>query len=260
MPVALNVIRQPWYFTDADGVTPLTGKTTPADITFQMKRYISTGSVTASETITFPELGAGWYDITFTPQNSGLYTLILQELIGEERSWPFAFEIVSAGAAYLPSYANAFCSEADIERRLQKSIDTATNPNDTETTAFAQTRAMVLRSLCGSLGYPVSPSTITAGSILEGLLRAANEIGAALDYELAQQYRVSPSKSDRIADLAVLWTQYVGDDKVTGLLEIEIRGNLASLATDHIISGDTIAATPTYPQDPGPLVSMRDVY
>lgn len=262
MPVAGNVIYQPYYFLDEDGVTPLTGKTTPADITFALKRYTSSGSVAASETVTFPERGSGYYDICFTPENSGLYTVFSFEQIEGFRTREFPFEVLSAGAAYLPSYANAFCSESDIERWLQFGIDASTNPNDTETAGFAQTRANVLMSLCASLGYTVTPSSVTAGSRLESLLRDANAIGAALDYSIAQQFRQSPSRSDRIDYLLGQWQQYYGPGPFEGTpgakpagpgyIETEIRGNLTSLATDHILSGDTIASTPTYPTDIGP--------
>lgn len=264
MPVAVagNVVKQPYLFLDADGVTPLVGATTPADITFALKRYTSSGTVAASETVTFVALGSGYYDITFTPENSGLYSLFSVEVTGAQRPREFYFDILSAGATYLPSYANAFCSESDIERWLQFSIDASTNPNDTETAGFAQTRANVLMSLCASLGYTVTPSTVTAGSRLESLLRDANAIGAALDYSIAQQFRQSPSRSERIDYLLGQWQQYYGPGPFEGTpgakpagpgyIEIEIRGNLTSLATDHILSGDTIASTPTYPTDVGP--------
>lgn len=263
-----NVIRQPWMYQAADGKTPLTGQTTPANITFSMRRYVSTGSVVATETITFPETAtAGYYDIVFTPQNSGVYTLFLHELAGTEREWTFNFQVAAVGAAQTPSYANAFCSETDIERRLQKSIDSTTSPSDTETIYFAQSRAMILRSVCGALGYPVSPATVTQGSILEGLLRAANEIGASLDYELAQQLRVSPNKSDRIADLSALWFAYVGGSQpgvakeIVGLIEKEIQANLVALATDNYLSGSTQApAASTTPTGIGIQVTMGDVF
>ena len=268
MPVAGNIIKQPWLFLDTDMSTPLTGATTPADITFALKRYTAAGTVSATETVTFPELGLGFYDITFTPENSGLYSVFLQEISGAARGWLFTWEVVASGAVYSPSFANAFCAETDVERWLQYSIDSTTAPTDTETAGFAQTRAAVLMSLCARLGYTVTPSTVTAGSRIETLLRDANAIGAAMDYTIAQQMRITPNKTDRIELLMARWVEYAGgpqpgvSKEAVGLIEKEITGTLVSLATDHILSGDTLAApsSSSPPTDAGITVTMGTLY
>jgi len=105
----------------------------------------------------------------------------------------------------------------------------------------------------------VTPATITAGSRIEDLLRAANGIGAALDYILSQNFGKTPSANpNKIEALSTLWVDYAGGARpgfiaeIAGLIEKEVRGNLVSLATNHILSGDTLAApVSTAPTDSG---------
>jgi len=274
MPVAGNAIHQQWVILDILGA-PLGGMTMPADIVAKLNRSTSTAIVAASETVSMSPIAGqtGYYNITFTPESSGIYFLELNEINANtlKRRWPFTYEIVSAGAVYLPSFANAFCAETDVERYLQKAIDANTSPSDSETAGFAQSRAVVLMSLCAGFGLTVTPATVTPASRLEGLLREANAIGAALDYELAQQLRVSPNRTERIDYFLGMWQQYYGPGPFEGTpgakppgpgyIEIEIARNLVSLATDHILSGDTAApvsgGTPT---DAGIQVGMGSVY
>jgi len=231
---------------------------------------LGSGTLAASETVSWVERSGGFYDIIFTPLSSGFYSLFLRELNvnSNGRLWTFPYEVVSAGAIYMPAYANAFCSESDIERWTQILIDGTTSPNDTQAAGFAQNRANILMSMCSGWGFSVTPATVAAGSRAQSLLREANAIGAALDYTLAQQLRMSPSTSDRVGLLQAMWDQYVGREgapgspmaHIPGYLEIEIRMNLSSLATDQIISGDTIAAPAQQVQDVGILIGMGDLY
>ena len=155
----------------------------------------------------------------------------------------------------------AYCAETDIERWTQTAIAASTAPTDTEAAAFAVARANILSSLCAGLGFAVTPTTIVAGSRLDVLMGEANAIGAALDYTIAQQYAVRPSKSDRAKDLEILWEQYVGDGKVSGFIEKEIKANLVSLSSDQIISGDTMAQpATTAPTDTGIAVGMGSLF
>jgi len=184
MAVAGNIVRTVHLYLDGlDPEAPLTGQTSPANITFQLMRDTGAAMVAASETIAFSETAtAGYYNISFTPQNSGLYTLFAVELAGGQRQPRWDFQVLSAGAIFAPSYQNAFCSESDIERWINASITATTSPTDTEAGAFAESRAARLMALTARLGYAVTPASVTAASILEDLLREANAIGAALDY------------------------------------------------------------------------------
>ena len=240
-----DTVVQLWTILDIDS-DPLTGMTSPADITFTLHRDSSGVMVAASETITFAEVGVtGHYTVSYPPANEGIYILELKELNASTFQRTYRFEdvhVLGAGAAFTPAYTNAFCAETDIERWVQTAIDANSEPTATEATGFAETRAAELMSLMAKLGHTITPATVAVGSRLEDLLRRANAIGAALDYSIAQQFAVRPSKSDRIQVLQALWIEAVGDGKkdgVTGYIENEIRGNLASLSTDHVISGDT---------------------
>ena len=266
MAVANNAIRQMWRYDDGSGV-PKTGMVDVTDCTIVLHRETSSGFVAATETVTFTEIGVtGYYTLDFVPENSGLYVLELEELNADSnfRHPRWDFQVYSAGTAFAPSLANAFCSEADIERWTQAAITSSTRPSDTEAAAFAESRAAVLMSLCASWGFSVTPATVTSGSIIEDLLREANAIGAALDFTVAQTLGKAPSKSDRAAALEMLWLDYVGGSlsKKLGYLEIEVTGTIVgSFSTDHILSGDTIAYNEGSAPTSAPIgVGMRDAY
>lgn len=242
-----NVVVDGYTVLDVNDAA-LTGVTSPAGITLTLQRQSGSTMIAASETVSWAEIGVtGRYYFSFTPQNSGLYILWTEELHASSalRKKEFRYEVVAAGATLSATYANAFCAESDIERWIQAGIDSTTRPNDTEAAAFAEMRAAVLMSLLASLGYTVTPSTVTSGGRLEDLLREANAIGAALDYTVAQQFGRGPSLSERAERLQDLWDQYFGSDVYEGHLRIEVSGNLVSLSTDHILSGDTAEAPTT---------------
>jgi hypothetical protein len=268
--VAGNLTLDGWTVLDLND-NPLTGMLVPGDVTLTLQRQSGSALVAASETVSWAEVGAtGRYFFSFTPQNTGLYLLYLKEINVNTglRQPEFRYDVLAAGAQFAPSYANAFCAESDLERWLGMSISATTHPSDTEAAGFAESRAAILMSLCAGLGYPVTPATVTAGSRLEDLLRDANSVGASADYLIAQGKGVRPFGAQTLVDnLLSLWKTYVGSYTssgvfVPGLIAAEIRGNLASLATDYILSGDTQAA-PTSgmpPTDIGISIGMGDVY
>ena len=267
MPFTGNAINLLWTILDLSS-DPLTGMTSPADVTFTLHRDSGSAQVAASETITLTEIGStGHYTIDFTPDNSGRYVLQLKEISAStlQRTWRFHdMDVTSAGAGFSATYANAFCAETDIERWLQQAITSGTSPDDAQAAAFAEARASLLASMCAKWGFTVTPSTIVAGTRLEDILREANAIGGAHDYSTAQQFSTTPSRSDRSQVFDLLWFQYIGDPahpENPGYLESEIKGNLASLATDHILSGDTSArATTTAPIQGDIEVGMGDLF
>jgi len=221
----------------------LTGITSPAGVTLTLQRQSGSTMIPAAEVVSWTEIGVtGRYYFSFTPLNSGRYILYthLISALSNGAFREYTFEITTAGATFSATYANAFCAETDIERWIQTAIDATTKPNDSETAAFAESRAAILMALCAAWGYTVTSATVTAGSRLEDLLREANAIGAALDYTVAQQFRVAPNTSERAQTLQTLWDQYIKPKD--GYLYVEVNANLsASLATDHILSGDTLA-------------------
>lgn len=268
MPTSGTVIRFRRRILDSNDV-PLGGMTMPADITASMMRDTGTAMVVATETVTMSPIAGstGDYYVEFTPQNSGSYSVLLQEINVNTglRNTQSEFIVYAAGSLFLPSYTNAFCAESDIERWLQQSIDTTAHPSDTETPAFAETRAAILMSLCARYGFTVTPSTVTAGSRMEDILRDANAVGAALDYTTAQNFGKAPFKTERYDALLAMWNYYCGRDEngkhVAGALEMEISGNQISLASSHILSGDTTArADEGAPQDIGLQIRMSDIY
>ena len=244
-----DTVLEPFTIRDLSN-QPLTGLTSPADVTITLHRQSGTAMIDATETVTFLEsASAGTYDLTFVPNQLGLYMLQLLEtsVLTGQGSYRWVYSILAAGSVFSPSFVNAFCAETDIERWLQTTIDSTTAPTDTQAAGFAEVRASVLCSLMARWGYSVTPATVTTGSRLEDMLREANAIGAAIDYTIAQQFSYQPSLSDRVAALQLLWEQYVGTAKEDGFLYLEVRGNLASLSTDHVISGDTAAYVESTP-------------
>jgi len=258
-----NTVTELWTILDGADA-PLTGVTTPAGIVFTLHRQSGATMVAASETITFAEIGVtGVYYISFTPLNTGLYVLQLHELHASSQGRWFRFpdiDMLSAGAVFTPAYTNAFCGEADIERWIQYPITATTAPSSTDAAAFAETRAAILMSLCARFGYTVTPTTVTSGTRIEDLLREGNAIGAALDYTIAQQFGKSPSATSRVEALSALWTLYYGTIKEPGYIQGEVQGNLSSLSTDYIISGDTIAAPATTVTDIGITIGMGSLF
>lgn len=264
-----NAARTVWLYLALDE-TAKTGMVSPGDVTLTLHRETSAGFVAAVEAITWTEIGVtGYYTIAFTPLNSGLYVLTLKELNADsfKRIQRFEFDVHATGAVFSPAYANAFCAETDVERWLQKPIDGTTSPDDTETTAFAEARAALLMSLCAGAGYSVTPATVVSGSRIEDMLREANAIGAALDWTIANEFGRSPSLSERAATFGNLWTYYVGGARegfvtmLPGVIEMEIRKNLASLASDHILSGDTVAYDEGSAPTSAPIgVTMADLF
>lgn len=238
-----------------------------ADVKIWLKRQSGSAAVDATELISWTEVGtSGDYYITFTPQNTGLYWMYLSFVdpaaLPSQRD--MRYDIIAAGATFAPSYADAFCAETDLERWLQQQIDSTTQPNDTQAAGFATGKADVLESLCAGLGDAVTPATVTAGSRLEGLLREANAVGAALDYTIAQSFMRGASKTDRIDVLLNTWESFVGryvaGEFIPGSIQMEIQ-NTASLATNHTLSGDTIARDNSNPpQDVGSQITMGDVF
>ena len=265
--VAGNLVLGYWTVLDANFL-PLTGMVVPTDVTLALHRQSGSVMIAASEVISWAEIGVtGRYYFAFTPTNTGLYVLELQEVepISLLRNQPFQYEVLAAGATFAPSYANAFCAETDVERYLLQTIDSTTKPNDTQVAGWAQGRADALESLMAGLGAAVTPSTVTAGSRLEGLLREANAVGAALDATIAQVFGTSGSKTDKAEALLALWESYYGKyvagEWTPGIIGMEIQQSTVSLATSHVLSGDTTArASENAPQDVGLQIRMSDTF
>jgi hypothetical protein len=266
--VSGNLVFYNWQYLTAAGV-PKTGMVETTDIEFTLKRNPGTGLVAAAEDVTFTETGAtGYYTISFTPASTGLYSLWIKEINADSmlRQVQVDFSVVSAGSAFSPNFSNAFCAETDMERWLQQAITATTSPSSTEAAGFAETRAAELMAICYRLGKSVTPTTVTAGSRLEDLLRRANGLGAALDYTVAQSFKGGTKETERIPRFLGLWRGMVGDEtkerknaQSFGTIGLEV-GNLVSLSTDHIISGDTQAAsTPsTAPYNESIQIGMGD--
>jgi len=269
MPTQGTTVRIEWTIFDQNSV-PLTGMTSPADVIFYLHRTTTTGIVAATETVTLSEIGTtGHYTISFTPENTGTYYLQLKEIdpLTNGTAYRFPIDVYSAGAVFVPSLANAFCSESDIERILQQPITASTKPSSTEAAAYAESRSSVLQSLCAGWGFQVTPTTVENGSRLQDLLREANAIGAALDCRQYQAFGSGTARNtESIEGLRGLWLDYVGVPAPgsamprKGYLEMEIRMNLVSRSTDHILSGDTQAAPEMAATDVGILIGMGDLY
>lgn len=268
MPYApQNLVSQMWEVIDLNNPPGVvSGLTAPADVTLALRRSSGTTSVVASETVSWAESGtAGNYVITFVPQNAGTYVLTLQEVsvLTTQRRWSYSYEVLPAGAVFTPSYANAFCAETDVERYAGLSFTNTSEPvNSSMVAGFVEERAAALMSLCSFWGLSVTPSSVTVGSRLEDILRSANAIGAAFDAVVAWYTQVEPAENEKARSLLARWLALVGDgQKLMGQIQMEISGNLVSLTTSNILSGDTTArANEGSPQDIGLQIRMGDLY
>jgi hypothetical protein len=270
MPVAGNAVHELWLYLDGTGA-PKGGMASPADVTLKLFKASGASFAISGETVTWSAVSGqtGYYDIAYTPNGGGFYKLDLEELNADSqfRRWSFTQEVLAAGSVFLPSLADAFCAESDVERWLQQPIDSSTSPSDSDSAAFCVNRAACLMSLCARLNFAVTPTTVTTGSRLQTILRDANAIWAALDYTAAQILGIQPSKTERFEYFRSLLFDYIGGvingKEVPGLIENDIVPNLApSLATNHILSGDTQAApagSPPVDLGVGPL-TMGDTF
>lgn len=197
-----NTIRQVWFYMDT-AEAPLTGMVSPTDVALTLKVDAGVGTVTAPEVVGWVERGAGFYDVEFTPGSPGLYTLFLKELNAGsfQRRYSFVYEVQSAGAAYAPAFASAFCAETDVERWTQLTFDGTSKPTSTEVAGFAQARASEMRSILAAGGWAISPAAVVSGSIEQDSLREANAIGAAADTLLAKFMDTEPAKTEKAASL-----------------------------------------------------------
>lgn len=196
MPVANTTVRQVWKMIDDTGA-PLTGKASPGDVALLLKRDTGSGTGAAPEAVTWTELGAGFYEIAFTPQAGGLYTLFLDELVGLARDWWFVYEVFAAGAVFLPAFSNAFCAETDVERWTQLTFDSGSKPTTNEVAALAQARASEMRGILVAQGWTISPTSVASGSIEQDMLREANAIAAAADAYLIKFVDVEPGQTQK---------------------------------------------------------------
>ena len=199
MPVAGNQVREQWTIYDFSK-NPLTGMVSPADITFTLLRDVGAGFQAAPETVVMTEIGAtGHYQIAYTPEaQGGLYVLQLKELNVNTfgQTWRFVHEVVASGSQFVPTFANAFCAETDVERWAQLAIDTLSKPSSDEVAGFAEARASEMRSILAAAGYTV-PATVAPGSLEEDMLREANAIGAAADTVIAKYQDTEPARTDK---------------------------------------------------------------
>lgn len=202
MPVAGNTVRDEWFYMDATEA-PLTGMLINVDVTLTLRRDIGAGFVAAPEAISWTELGGGYYQIAFTPLSGGLYRAYLKELNVNSflRRWTFPFEIVSAGSTFLPSFANAFCSEGDVESWAGFDFQSGSKPTSDQVAGFAQSRSSEMRSIMAAEGWVVGPGTVTPGGPEEDMLRMANAIGAAADAWLSKFMDTDPARTEKATQL-----------------------------------------------------------
>jgi hypothetical protein len=246
-----TIVIQPWTILNtALPSAPLTGMTAPADVTFYLHREVpGTGTLVAAiETVTLTEIGnTGHYYITWTPENTGIYSLQLQETnAGSLQRWMDfpEFTILPAGAVFTPVFTNAFCSEADVERWSQLDFTATSKPTTNEVAAFAEARASEIMSILIPHGYTGTPTTIVAGSIEEDLLREANAIGAAADSVIAKFMNEAPNKSEMGE---ALLTEY--NTRMERVVEYVKRSLGAHSVRTHISAGEVTLPSPTVIED-----------
>lgn len=269
MPAVANnlIIENLRVLSAADDSLTVSGLSTTPGVDFQisLQRQSGSSAVAASETVTIAEVATtGHYIFAFTPQNNGMYWLDVKELdaLTLGRALRFPYEVLPAGAVFTPSFTNAFCSQADVERYSGLHFTNATQITSAQVAGFAEEGGAALMSRCSYLGFPVTVASLDPTSRLADILRAANATWAAWRVVIAWYAQIEPSQNDKAKDLLASYIDLVGDwNKIPGTLAIEISGNLASLTTSNVLSGDTTArANEGSPQDIGLQVRMSDLY
>lgn len=206
VPVAGNVVKHTYLFRDAAG-NPKAGFNAPADVTFLLFKDNAAASeaIPSSASGTFYDIPGrpGYYGVEYTPSGGGQYSLYLQEIAADSqlRGWSWADEIVSAGSVFLPSFANAFCSESDVESWAGFSFESGSKPSSDQVAGFAQSRASEMRSIFSAEGWVVGPTTVTPGGAEEDMLRACNAIGAAADAWMSKFMDTDPARTEKATQL-----------------------------------------------------------
>ena len=217
MPITYLVnetVVEHWTYLDITDSTPLTGMTTPADITFTLHRQSGSTFIASAEAVTFTEIGAtGQYYITFTPLQAALYSLHLLELnaAGFQRTQGYVFNVASPGASFAPAFSNAYCSEDDVERWAQIAFGVSSRPTSTQVAAFAESRASELTGIVAPEGLTVTPADFltVADAVSQDYLRELNAISGAADSLMAKFMQETPSLIEKIPPLLVEYERRV---------------------------------------------------
>lgn len=172
-------------------------------------------SAAATESVSIAEIGSsGDYSITYTPESAGTYKLKVTESSLVLEAW---FEDLVTDAPSSATSDDAYCSEADVVAFAQFASDFTgtTTPTETQVLNFMLMRAAEiyswLRSVMGDsapgpTNYATSIDTSTdAGLALSRNCRLANAVAAAMDALEAAGAMDAPARSDRVAELGVMY-------------------------------------------------------
>jgi len=257
MPVLGTTVRVVWTILDQNG-DPLTGMTVlGGDISFRLHRSTSAGTVASGETVSMAEVGSsGTYEISYTPASTGLYTLQLKELNASTNGQQYRFpvDIFAAGSQAVPTFADAFCAETDVERFAQLQFDASSVPSDDDVALFAAGRAKEMQGLLAAAGWTITPATIDADSVEAGILREVNAVGAAGDAWLSKNRDVMPAASEhgralldeyelrltRAVEYArrVLGTNLVGSPMTTGEVTLRDESSIEDSGLSDVVTAD----------------------
>ena len=247
-----------WTVLDFNNA-PKTGVTDPADVTLTLRRQSGSTMIAAAETVVWAEDGVtGHYYITFTPVNVGLYHLNLQETVqgSQLRDYLWDFNVQTAGAVFVPAFSECYCSEADVERWTQLDFSATSRPTSSQVAAFCEARAAEITDKAARNGVTITPSTITAGSVIEDLARELNAVGAGVDSFMSKFISVAPAQTDKTTLLREEW-----DRRCTAFIEHAWSLGAGGMAT-HISSGEVTLPSESNITDRGSSerITMDDLY
>jgi len=231
------------YVTDIVGA-PRTGLT-GADFNLTLLRRTTGVFASASETPSITEVGAGYYtyDVTLASDSSSYtYRWSAVEIAGAQVTHADFFTVGTV-TAYVAN--DAFCSVEDVEAVMQRGgRDTGSTPTASQTLDFAVWRAREIQSCLAPLYLVTPPSgsnpltTPTSDNeyALEGMLRSANAIGAAVDGLMASDLSISAGEN-----VGPIITEYIERyEKLMGQLKIFALNSFASNVAVNEPSTDRI--------------------
>lgn len=252
MSIHIHVVNEPivqlWTILDFSS-NPKTGMVETTDVTFTLHRESGAVMVAATEDVVMTEIGVtGHYSIVFTPTNTGLYVLQLKEINATSLQRTFKFpdaDVVAAGSVFLPSFANAYCGQSDVERWTQLVFTATSKPTLTAVTAFAEARASELSALLAVSGAAITPDTVVADSIEEDLLREANAVGAALDAHVVKFLQETPNQTGKAALLIEEWKRRIEEIEVYWRGVVSEGGLRTHISTGEVTLKDEGTTTDT---------------
>lgn len=252
MAVVGTTVYRVWDLASKAG-GPWTGLS--ATMTTTLRRTDGATITTATETVTKSEIDDGLYLFSYTPENAETYTLFVVE---SATGWDTQFEDTASATSTTGTLSYSFAIVSDVEAIVQHgSFGASTQPTEAQVQFFLVNRSAdiygYMRGIGGTdtpgpSGYNVTIDTSSdEGYALDRACRNAAAFKASVDTLQAAGANTSPGRSERMAELEVLYEREL--ERIGDLVRSYLFDGTTS--ENHISSGDSTAASITSQEENG---------